>query len=110
MLQSARKNFVHINASQTALFPEVQEADRAIITVRDAIADIFTRVGKLPPDWLRDDDDRGWDRGPTCMANAQVIQGGVDPRGKDTVRISYEYKDREYDTGFYPPGTDPDHL
>jgi hypothetical protein len=109
-LQKVRKDFVHINASQAALFPEVEEADRAITTVRDAIADISARVGKPLPDWLRDDDDRGWDRGPMSMAHAQVIHGGVDPAGNDTVRISYEYKDEEYDSDFCPPGTDPKPL
>ncbi len=106
MLHLARKDFVHINATQDKLFPNFEEADRAISTVRDAINDIFARVGKSPPDWLQDDDDKGWDRGPGTMAHSQLVHAGVDTEGEETVRISYEYKDREYDCEFLPSGTD----
>ena len=106
----ARKDFVHINATQETLFPGFDEADRAISTIRDAINDIFLRAGKSPPDWLADDDDRGWDRGSGSMAHAQVTHAGADPNGTETVRISYEYKDREYVCGVWPAGTDHDPL
>jgi hypothetical protein len=115
-VQSARINFIHINAAQEQLFPCVEQADRAIATIRDAVTDIYDRVGKPPPDWLQDDDDKGWDRGPGTMAYAQAdfdaraVFAGVDPKADETVRISYEYNDREYDSDFYPAGTDPEPL
>jgi len=105
-LHQARKDFVHVNATQERLFPEFGEADLAISTVRDAITDIFNRAGKPPPVWLQDDGDKGWDRGNGSMAHGAVIHAGVDPQGEETVRISYEYKDKEYDSEFLPPGTD----
>lgn len=106
----ARKDFVHINATQETLFPDFDEADRAISTIRDAINDIFVSVGKSPPAWLQDDDDKGWDRGPGSMFHGQAIHPGADPKGTETVRISYEYKDREYVCGFWRAGTDHEPL
>jgi hypothetical protein len=112
-VQSARINFIHINAAQEQLFPCVEEADRAIAAIRDATTDIYDRVGKPPPDWLQDDDDKGWDQGPGTVAyaqdgyDAQAVHAWVDPKGDETLRISYEYKDREHDSDFYPAGTDP---
>lgn len=107
-LHQARKDFVHINTIQERLFLSFEEADRAISTAREAIADIFGRVGKSPPNWLQDDDDKGWDRGLGTMGHLQAVHAGVDPQGEETVRISYEYKGREYDHKFLPPGTDPE--
>lgn len=106
VLHQARKEFVHINAAQEKLFPEYEEADHAISVVRNAITDIFVRLAKPVPDWLQDDDDKGWDRGVMSMAHGQALHGGVDPHAEDTVRIAYEYKGREYDSSFWPAGTD----
>ena len=83
-----------------------READKAISIVRDAVSDIFARAVKGCPPWLQDDDDKGWDRGQSMMAHLTQIHAGVDPQGEDAVRISYEYKDREYDHAFLPPGSD----
>jgi hypothetical protein len=105
-LHEARKDFVHINATQEKLFPEFGEADDAISIVRDAATDIFARAGKSCPSWLRDDDDKGWDHGSQSRADVSSVHLGVDPQGEDTIRISYEYKGREYDSNFLPPGTD----
>jgi hypothetical protein len=109
-VQGTRKDFVHINTTQEKLFSVLEEADRAITIVRDGITDIYDRVGKSPPDWLQDDDDKGWDPGSGTMLHGQAIHGGVAPKGEDTVRTSYEYKDREYDYEFCPPGTDLEPL
>jgi hypothetical protein len=109
-LHKDRNDFVHINATQEKLFPDSAMTDRTVSTVRDAISDIFHRAGKSPPGWLEDNDDKGWDCGPGSMAHGGVIGAGVDPKGDETVRVSYEYKDREYDDGFYPAGTDHEPL
>lgn len=110
LIQQARKDYVHKNANQNTLFPDFGDADRVISTIREAVNDIFSRAGKSPPDWLADDDDRGWDPGSESMACTQVIHAGTDPNGTETVRISYEHKDREYVCGFWPAGTDHEPL
>lgn len=109
-IHKARKEFVHINATQGQLFSGFEEADRAISTVREAINDIFAHAGKSSPAWLQDDDDKGWDRGAGSRGHLLVGRAGVDPKGEETVRISYEYKDTEYDCELCPPGTNPEPL
>lgn len=107
VLHQARKDFVHINATQENLLPASTEADNAISTVRDAVSDIFARAGKVCPPWLQDDDDKGWEFDKWITgAHLTQIYAGVDPQGEDTVRISYEYKDKEYDHVLLPPGSD----
>lgn len=105
-LHTMRKDFVHINATVANLFPAPSASDDAIATVRDAVLDIFARVGKPCPMWLRDDDDKGWDHGSETMAHATVVRGSADPEGLDTIRISYEHKGREYNAVLLPPGSD----
>lgn len=105
-LQSARNDFLHINATQANLFPPATDADNALGVVRRAISDIFFRAAKGVPPWLCDDDDRGWDSGPGVTAHATAVHAGADPDGADTVRIVYEHKGREYDSALLPSGTD----
>ncbi len=104
-LHKARKDIVHINATQADLFPPASDADDAIATVRDAVTDIYARVGKACPSWLRDDDDKGWDNGPRSIGYAMVVHAGAEPAGADTVRIAYERDGIEYDSDLFPPGT-----
>jgi hypothetical protein len=105
-LHGARKDFVHINATQEKLFPPSTDADDAISIVRDAVSDIFARAGKACPPWLQDDDDKGWDSGQRTMGHLAEDHRGGDPQGADTIRISYEYKGREYDSALLPAGED----
>jgi hypothetical protein len=109
-LHDARKKFVHINPTRAVLFPDVDRADWAVATARDAIRDIFARSGKKPPAWLSDDEDRGWDTGRESMIHAQSIHGSADPEGEDTIRLAYEYKDREFICALWPAGTSPGPL
>jgi len=105
VLHKARKDFVHINATQANLFPPASDADDVISTVRDAVTDIYARAGKACPSWLRDDEDKGWDRARDQWPHGTVVNAGVDPAGADTVRIAYEHKGKEYDSDLFPPGT-----
>ena len=106
ILHGKRTDWVHINWDQDALFPESADADNAVAVVREAVADLYKRARKQVPGWLRDDEDRGWDRGQRSLGHISALRGRVDPQGPDTVRIAYEYKDREYISAYEPPGTD----
>jgi hypothetical protein len=84
------------------LFSEVAEGEFAISTVRDAVKDIYARARKLPLKWIDDDDDREWDGGIKDMADATVIRAGVDEESGDTLRLTYIYEGKEYESDVRP--------
>ncbi len=110
VVHKARKQYVHINASQKELFPEVIEAEKAIQHLRDAIKSIYIHVGKTPPAWVEDDEDPGWDGGISSFANAMVTHQGVSADDPNAIKIAYVYKDKEYITEICSPDTDPTPL
>lgn len=101
-----RKSYVHPGIPQEQLFPEVTEADTAIETLRNAITAIYLHAGKTPPDWLRDNEDRGWDNGKGGGANTVLIHAGANEQDPEAIKIAYDYKGREYISDVLPPGTD----
>ncbi|MFH1672883.1 MAG: hypothetical protein ABIF87_05610 [Pseudomonadota bacterium] len=106
LIHKLRKDFVHVNPSQDALFPEADEADNAIEVIREAIKDIYARAGRDAPSWVEDDYDQGWDKGWRSIAHATMTRREVDPNAADTIRVGYIYKDREHISEVLPAGTD----
>jgi hypothetical protein len=107
-LHKMRTSLVHINPSQAALFLEMVDADNAITSIREAIKDIYVRAGKVAPQWVGDDYDRGWDQEQGMSAHAMIIHAGADPDSPDVIKIGYVYKGREFICSVCPPHTDPE--
>ena len=57
-LHTTRKALVHINPAQAALFPNADDADKAIDVVRNAMRDIYLRAGIGSPPWVEGDKTR----------------------------------------------------
>lgn len=106
-IHQSRKKFVHLNVSQERLFADVKDADEAISILRDAIRTIFNNAGKLPPAWVEDNFDTGWDTGRRSAANLTVTRSGVDENDPRTLKLAYDYKGREHIHEILPPETDP---
>jgi len=106
-LQKIRRDQIHVNPSEADLFPGVDSADYAILTIRDTIKDVYLRAGRTPPVWVEDQEDRGWDSGRDNVAHATAIRSGADQESPEAIKVGYIYKDREYITEVLPPGTDP---
>lgn len=105
--QQLRKNYVHRFISEKDLFPEAHLADEAIETVRDAIKDIYARVGKDSPSWVEDNNDRGWQVNQGTSGNLTVTKASVNESDPDVVRIVYVYDGKEQVSDILPPGIDP---
>jgi hypothetical protein len=106
-IHHARKDFVHVNASQSSLFPPVEMADNAINDIRAAIEDLFGKMGKPAPLWVHDDEDRGWDKGKHTVGHGMIVRAGVDLGSPNAVRIGYVYNGEEHICDILPDGTDP---
>ncbi|MGG1400171.1 hypothetical protein ABE288_20465 [Bacillus salipaludis] len=59
-LKSIRNYYTHENADQKELWPGIAKAEDAIDIVREAVKDIYSRVGKHYPQWIDDDNERGF--------------------------------------------------
>ena len=105
-IYSLRKEYVHQNISQSRLFANVAEADEAIHVLRDAIRTIYNYVGKAIPSWVDDDYDRGWDKGINPFAHGKVLHQGAKENDPGCIKIAYVYKDYEYISDVFHPGTD----
>ncbi|MCF6158498.1 MAG: hypothetical protein E3K32_07970 [wastewater metagenome] len=57
-----RNEFVHVipGISQTKLMTPLQEAERALVVLRDGIKAVSDLAGLPYPPWVDDDIDRGW--------------------------------------------------
>ena len=107
-LQERRKGFVHLTVAQEELFPSADVADEAIEVVRGAVEEVYTHAGGQPPEWIADDDDRGWQRRRGVEAAATIIRAGVDPEDPTTIRIGYVKDGREHVDSYLPADTDVD--
>ena len=99
---------MHPGVPQDRLFAPVQEADKAISVLREAIRDLYSRVGTPAPEWIDDDDNPVAPKGGT--AHATLLHAGVREDDPGTIRITYVYKGAEYESDLLPPGTDPSSL
>lgn len=104
-IQELRKNVAHRFASETELFPDLEIADRAIETVREAIIDVYQHSNKPNPEWVTDDFDEGWTTGVMTM---HATGGPLNPYAecKEAIVVSYFYKGREYIQNYLAPDTD----
>lgn len=107
-VHKARREFVHVNISQQALFAETEDADKAIDVLRQGIKSIYEHAGKSPPKWIDDSVDRGWDTGRDSFGHLTVIRAGVKENENDAIKITYTYKDREFVSEMLPAGADPE--
>lgn len=106
-LQEIRKNCVHRFATETDLFPDTRTADQAIETVRTAVKDIFSHVGKVPPVWIVDDTDKGWESaGAKVKCDATLVHGGLDPNDPEAIKVAYVQSGEEFIAEILPPQTD----
>jgi hypothetical protein len=107
-LQQLRKNYVHRFLRETELFPEAAVADNAIDVVRRAVVEIYRHSNRVPPPWIQDNEDRGWNAGRGSMANATVIRAGAKEDDPKVVKIAYVTREKEHVSEVLPPGTDPE--
>jgi hypothetical protein len=106
-LQEIRKNCVHRFATETDLFPDTTVVDQAIETVRTAVKDIFSHVGKVHPSWIADDTDKGWESaGVRAKFDVTVIRGGLNPDDPEAIKIAYVHGGKEHIEEILPPQTD----
>lgn len=102
-IYSLRKDYVHPAVAQARLFCPVEEAERAITTLRLAIKEMFSRTGVAVETWPDDDDDP-IDPRKGDFAHGTVIRAGA---SRETgTRICYVMLGDEYDTEVAPPGAD----
>jgi hypothetical protein len=104
-LNKKRRDYIHINATQQELFPDVNEADEAISLARKAIKDIYLRAKKQPPTWVDVDYNPGWDKKPTVFGAFSFIRDGADESDPNVVRVKFIHPDGEFSGDTFPPGT-----
>lgn len=107
-IHQLRIDYVHRTISQERLFAPLEEADRAITTLREGIRAIYEHANKMPPDWIQDDEDRGWDGGHRVIVHQTTSHIGADPDDPEVIRVTYIFEGREYTRAVLLPGTDPD--
>lgn len=103
-----RKEYVHINLDQEKLFPRVEEVERAIDILREAIKHIYAHSGKTIPKWVVDDEDKGWDGEDNegISAHGTVLRAGVVEGNPVNISVAYVYKDKEHISEVLPPNAD----
>lgn len=104
-----RKEYVHINLDQEKLFPKIEEVERAVNIIREAIKYIYAHSGKTVPNWVTDDEDKGWDgekNWANISAHATVLRAGVVEGNPKNIRVAYVHKDREHTSEILPPDAD----
>jgi hypothetical protein len=84
----------------------MEDAEKSINTLRETIKEIFIHSGKNPPDWVEDDQDRGWDTGRKSFANLTVSRAGANIDDPTCFNVVYIHKDKEYSTEVLPPDAD----
>ncbi|MCC7482953.1 MAG: hypothetical protein IT541_15655 [Hyphomicrobiales bacterium] len=106
-LQKLRIEFVHQGISDRNRFAEAKQADAAIDVCRRAIKAIYVHAGQVPPEWVDDNSDRGFQEESRFGVGNLISTGpGVDPNDPDTIRIALVYKDEERITQHCEAGTD----
>jgi len=101
-LYGKRKSFVHPKFGSVDLFIEIQEVEKAVSLYREGIETIYKYVGKLPPDWIKDDDDKGWDVKSSIRARGYGIHDGANPDDPASYKVMYVQDGIEYLHSIYP--------
>ncbi len=97
-----RTEYAHAGVRLADRFPPVFHAAEAITWVRQAIHDIYGRVGKVPPKWVDHDQSPGWpSSGSQFGAFGVVSRQGADPTDPGTVRIALVTPEGEEKTTEY---------
>lgn len=78
--KDARKIYAHYGVKLSDRFPQVSIAEDAIQTIREAIHDIYGRMGRQSPVWVDFDDSTGWPQtgGFSATAHPTLLRGKVD--------------------------------
>jgi hypothetical protein len=109
--KDARKKYAHFGVTLSDRFPSIEVAEDAIKTIREAIHDIYARMGKPSPKWVNLDESGGWPqtRGVgISMAHLAVSRTGADPNAPDTYRIVLVTETGEEKPTIYLAGTTPE--
>jgi hypothetical protein len=101
-----RIDYVHRDIPQERLFPTLAEADLTITALRKGIRSIYRHAQKTTPDWIQDDQDRGWDGGNTDLIHGTVVVGGADENDPESIRLTYIYRGKEYTRAILRPASD----
>ena len=88
-------------------FPPVSIAEEAIKTIREAIHDIYERMGKQSPAWVDFDEAKGWPIGGS-FGFATLTAVGADPNDPNTLRIALVAEDGAEKVTNTFPGTIPE--
>jgi hypothetical protein len=102
-IHKLRNEYVHRAIPEEHLFAQVEQADKAISVLRDAIHDLYFRLGIPSPEWIDDDEN------PVVPKRGLAHLTVTGARGDDpnAIRITYIFQGREYEYRLLPPGTDP---
>jgi hypothetical protein len=110
-----RKTFAHSGVTLSDRFPQPPIAEDAIAKIREAIHDIYTRLGKQPPAWVAFDESEGWPVrsgiGVTGTFHVTVSDVGATPETPGVVSIVLVTKEgQEKPTRYLPPNTPDDDV
>ncbi len=105
-----RKGFIHVvpSISHEKLKTPLEDAENAIVVLRDGIKAAAALVGLPTPLWVDDDEDRGWQgthNGFSSTADGYVVRAGVDENDSANVLIVYVLRDEEHMVEIALPGT-----
>ncbi len=101
-----RRQYAHLLVvDQSDLLPDTAEpAQNAIIVLREALKDLHGLRTLDPPEWI--DEDRLPEHPTGASGDLTVGHGGADPESPETIRVSYQYRERETVSDILPAGTD----
>ena len=94
---SSRKTFTHVipGISYSQLLTPLEDAETAIIVLREGIKAVSSLVGLPYPIWVADDSDRGWQGSRTDVcAEAYMVHGGTTENDPEAIRITYVLRDK----------------
>jgi hypothetical protein len=102
-----RNKYTHSGVQIADRFPPLSHAEEAVADVRDAVRDIYARVGKVPPAWIESDSSSGWPRqGGGMMGTPTMTRQGADPNNPGTIKITLIFPDgREQPVEYLPSDT-----
>jgi hypothetical protein len=107
-----RKTFAHAGVTFTDRFPSLLLAEYSISKIREAIREIYARVGRSIPKWIDHDESQGWYSGggitigTSVMGHATVLHAGANPETPGVVRVVLVTPDgEEKPTRYLPPST-----
>lgn len=99
-----RTRYAHAGVKFADRFPPTCHAEEAITWIREAIHDIYGRMGKVVFRWVDHDESSGWPSGGSqALFFGEVRRAGADPDDPATVRIALVTLEGEEKTTEYLP-------